>query len=245
VSDAASRRYLTVVAGLVERLASEQAAPLDAAAEAVAASVSRGGLVYAFGPGHQSAVASEIAYRAGGLAPATAMLDAGMTLLAGYRTGERFENLPGYGAVVVDKYDPQPGDTVIVVSQSGRNAAAVDVGLAAAARGCRTVAITSLSHSTRIASRHPSGRRLFEVVDIVVDTGVPLGDTAIEIDGVSVGPLSVAIGLSALDAIVCGAAELLAARGESPPCWQSSNLDAAGVHNADLERMYAARLRDL
>ncbi len=245
MSEVASGRYLRLVAGLVTRLATEQAMPIASAADAVASSVASGGLVFAFGPGHQSAVASEVAYRAGGLAPATAMLDAGMTLLAGYRTGERFENQAGYGSAIVDKYDPQAGDTVIVVSQSGRNIAVIDVALSARERGCRTVAITSVAHSTAMASRHASGRRLFEVMDVVIDTGVPLGDTALEIGGVSVGPLSVVIGASALDAIVCGAVERLTTQGVSPPCWLSSNVDGALAHNAALERAYAARLRDL
>ena len=246
MSPGAGARYLEVVSQLLARMmAPGQSSAIVRAGELVAEAIASDGLFFAFGPGHQSAVASEVAWRAGGLAPAVAMLDTGMTLLAGYRTGEAFEHLPGYGRVVFDKYQPGASDVVALVSQSGRNPAVIDVALAARERGCTTIAITSLAHSAAVAASHPSGKRLFELVDVVVDTGVPYGDAAIELAGAKVGPLSVGLGLVALNAIVCEAAACLASRGHTPPCWRSSNISGSEGHNAALVRRYATRLRDL
>lgn len=246
MSQGTARRYLETVAGLVARLmAPEQSVAIARAGELVADAIADEGLFFAFGPGHQSAVASEVAWRAGGLAPAVAMLDAGMTLLAGYQTGEAFECLPGYGRIVFDKYRPGVSDVLVLISQSGRNPAVVDVALAGRERGCRTIAITSLAHTSAVAPAHASGKRLFELVDVVIDTGVPYGDTALELGGAGVGPLSVGLGMAALNAVVCDAAERLAGRGITPPCWRSSNISGAEDHNAALMRRYATRLRDL
>lgn len=72
---------------------------------------------------------------------------------------------------------------MVLFSHSGVNAVILDIALEAKGRGMTLVAVTSLPHSSVTKSRHSSGKRLFEVADVVVDTGVPLADAAIRIDG--------------------------------------------------------------
>ncbi|MGH7637773.1 MAG: hypothetical protein ACREOK_08975, partial [Gemmatimonadaceae bacterium] len=55
-------------------------------------------------------------------------------------------------------------------------------------RGHRLVAITSAQHSGRMTSRHPSGRKLADFADVVLDNGAPYGDATLPLpDGGAVG----------------------------------------------------------
>jgi uncharacterized phosphosugar-binding protein len=68
---------------------------------------------------------------------------------------------------------------------------------------------------------------------VVVDTGVPLRDAAVEIEGVDdpVGPTSTVVAVAAAHAIVSATVEELAARGISPRIMVSPNVrDAAAAH---------------
>ena len=80
---------------------------------------------------------------------------------------------------------------VWIASQSGINGAVVDFALEARKRGLHTVAFTSVAHSSAVASRHGSGKRLFEVCDDVVDFGGFRGDASVQVAGeLFAGPLS-------------------------------------------------------
>jgi uncharacterized phosphosugar-binding protein len=129
-----------------------------------------------------------------------------------------------------------------LASNSGINAAVVDLALEAKKQGMRTVAFTSLPHSQAVASRHASGKRLFEVCDEVVDIGGVRGDASIPLaSGVATGPLStlstVLLGHSILVAAIAG----LEAKGV--PCvYTSVNTPEGEARNVELEK--AAQKRD-
>ena len=93
------------------------------------------------------------------------------------------EKVEGFGRVVLENYRLDPKDVMIVISNSGVNAMGIDVALSARQQGLKTVAITSLAHSSESESRHSSGKRLFEVCDEVIDTCVPQGDALITVPG--------------------------------------------------------------
>src|SRR6202034_3836615 len=103
-----------------------------------------------------------------------------------------FERLSGVAQIVFDYYKPATNEVLTIVSNSGINSTAIELGEIAKANKIKTVAITNLEHSKSTASRHRSGKKLFEVCDIVLDTGGVKGDAAITIDGLDVpaGPLS-------------------------------------------------------
>jgi uncharacterized phosphosugar-binding protein len=126
-------------------------------------------------------------------------------------------------------------------SNSGINAAVVDLALEAKKKGMRTVAFTSLPHSQSVASRHPSGKRLFEVCDETIDIGGVRGDASISIaSGVAAGPLStlstVMLGHSILVAAIAG----LEAKG-IPCVYTSVNTPEGEARNVELERIAQKR----
>jgi uncharacterized phosphosugar-binding protein len=147
----------------------------------------------------------------------------------------------------LDDYDVQAGDVIIVISNSGRNAAPVEMALEAKERGLVVVALTSLAHARSVPPKHASGKRLNEIADIVLDNqGVP-GDGILKLEGLQprVGPTSTVMGAIILNAIMVQAVTYILEAGGTPPVAFSANLDGAEEYNADLVRQYRGRVRHL
>ena len=240
--------YIEEARRALRRLASEQAECIRAAATAVADALEAGGVLHVFGAGHSHILAEEAFYRAGGLAAINPILDRRMMFFDGVMASTNAERETGYAAHILEQEDIRPGDAAIVASNSGRNAVSIEMASELQSRGVKVIAITSLTHSRAVPARHALGRRLFEIADIVIDTGTPAGDAAIALpaSAVRMGPLSTVVGAAIVHAIQIEAAALLLARGEEPPVLASANLDTTSQD--DLERTlarYAGRIRYL
>ncbi|MGA2015332.1 MAG: SIS domain-containing protein [Opitutaceae bacterium] len=223
---------------LLARARETNAPAIARLAPLIGQSVARGGVVHTFGSGHSELVSREIIGRAGGLVCVTGIIDP---------TGGFIENLPGYGERLAARHDRQyhlnPGETVIVVSNSGRNASPIDVALYSKAKGLTVAALTCVAMSKAATSQHPSGRRLFEVADHVLDNcGVP-GDALVEVGGgVSAGPTSTLVGCSILNWLMLDVAQWLKSNGHPLPVLRSQNLPGSIEHNRELASRYAGRL---
>lgn len=201
-------------------------------------SIARGGIVHTFGSGHSELISREIIGRAGGLVCVNGIIDP----TAGF-----VENLPGYGTRLVERYDRQyqllPGEVVVVISNSGKNCAPIEVALHARKQGLAVVALTCLAMSRVTPSQHPSGRRLCDVADHVLDNGGVVGDAIVDLgDGTMTGPTSTLIGCSVLNWMMLGASEWLRQEGHAPPILLSQNLPGAIEHNRALGQRYRGRL---
>ena len=156
------------------------------------ASVARGEIIHPFGSGHSEIIAREIVGRAGGLVCIGSINDP----TAGF-----IENLVGYGTALVERYDRQyelrPGEVVIVISNSGKNAAPIEVALHAKKKGCVVVGLCSLAMSTTAKTVHPGGKNLHALSDYVLDNGGVPGDTVMQLNAeIMTGPTSTFIGAS-------------------------------------------------
>jgi uncharacterized phosphosugar-binding protein len=224
--------------GLLARAREVNAPTIARLGPLIGQSVARGGVIHTFGSGHSEIVAREIVGRAGGLVCVTGIIDP---------TGGFIENLPGYGQALAARYDRQyqlnPGETVIVVSNSGKNASPIDVALYAKAKGLTVAALTSVAMSQATPSQHPSGRKLLEVADHVLDNcGVP-GDALVEVGGgVSAGPTSTLVGCSLLNWLMLSVTEWLQANGHPLPVLRSQNVPGAIERNRELAARYRGRL---
>ncbi len=200
--------------------------------------IARGGVIHVFGSGHSEVVAREIIGRAGGLVCVTAIPDP---------TGGFVENLPGYGTKLIERYDRQhqlrAGEVLIAISNSGKNCSPLEVALYARQKKLTVVALTCLAMSRATPSQHPSGQKLFEVADHVLDNGGVAGDAIVDVgDGVRAGPTSTLIGCSVLNWLMLGTVEWLTAHGHVPPLLRSQNLPGAIEQNRALGQKYAGRL---
>lgn len=242
----ASARYLDTVLQQIHSAVSSQMKALESAAQAVARALAEDRFLYAFGTGHSHMLAEEIFYRAGGLARAAAVLDPPLMLHQGAAASSKLEQQPGYAASLLDRYPLAAGDVLVIASNSGRNAVPVEMALIASERGLRTIAITSLQHSQAFPSRHPSGKRLFEIAEIVLDNQAVPGDAAVDLPGLPrrVGPTSSITGILLLNLTVVRAVELLVEQGRIPEVYASSNADVPGW-NDQLIAKFQSRLRHL
>jgi len=241
------RTYLDDVIALLTEVRDEQWSPIEQAAELVAGAIATGGLVHVFGTGHSHLLAEELFYRAGGLAPVNPILVDALMLHAGAARSTRLERLSGLGEAILDGERVGPTDVLIVISNSGGNAACVEMAQAAVARGIPTIALTSLRHATAAAARSDPGPRLHDVADVVLDNRGRPGDACTDLDGldVAVGPTSTAVGAAVLNAVVVEAVRLVLAQGGTPDVFASSNVEGGDRVNADLIARYSPRVRSL
>jgi uncharacterized phosphosugar-binding protein len=230
---------------LIDRIVISQGEAISRAAEMVADTVERGGVVFTFGTGHSHCIAEDAVYRAGGLVPVDAILEPSLTGTTDVSKSEYLERLEGFAPAILDHRRLAPQDLLIVISNSGRNAVPVEMAMNARARGIRVVALTSLRYAEAVTSRHSSGKKLHEVVDVAVDNGTEFGDAELRLEGVPnpVGPMSGIAGMFVIHALMACAAEILRSRGIDPPVWESGNIDGASERNARLMDAYRGRIR--
>lgn len=237
--------YYEAAIKLLARIEETQGEALDKAAEVIFASLKEEGILHIFGSGHSHALAEEAFHRAGGLVPVNAILESFLTPHISPAKSGRLERLSGIASILLDYYDPRPGEVLVIASHSGINPVPVEMAITAKARGLFVVAITSLAHSTSVSSRHESGKRLFEVADIVIDTGGEVGDGVVSYPGLSikVGPTSLLAGAFIWNSLLCRIVERFLAEHLTPPIYLSANLPGGEEHNRVLEAKYRGRIK--
>lgn len=242
-----NKDYLKNITALLERLEQTQEAVIDRVAALCAACIQNGGLLYFFGTGHSHMICEEPFYRAGGLACIYPILETDLMLHEGASKSSGYERLPGLGNLAVANTPLGKGDVLFIASNSGRNCAVIDAALEAKKRGAVTVAITSMNHTTQVASRHSSGLNLYQVCDYVLDNGGELGDASVELPGLGqkIGPTSSVIDITLINLVLVSTVELLLERGIRPPVFMSANTDAGDSANKDVLEAYKPRIPKL
>lgn len=129
-----------------------------------------------------------------------------------------------------------------IASNSGINAAAIEMALEARKAGVTVVGLTSLSHSKSVPSRHSSGKRLFEVCDVVLDNHCPAGDALVDVAGVRVAASSTIANSFLYNWVLAETCSLWARDGKNLPVYRSANVPGGDAHNERLEGPYRARI---
>lgn len=240
-------KYFRNLQKILERIITVQGDNIEKAAKAVADTLENGGRIHAFGTGHSHMLAEEIFYRAGGLVNVNPILESSLMLHESAAKSTELERLEGYGEILFAHHSIKSNDILFLFSNSGRNGVAIDLALIAGEKGVKTVVITNMEHTMKGASRHSSGKRLFEVADIVIDNCGCYGDASIEIKEINrnVAPTSTAAGAAILNAIEARAVELMVADGYIPDVFSSSNVDGGDeINNAYIEK-YKKEIKSL
>lgn len=232
---------------MIESLRDEQLGSIREAGRLVAEVLRADRLVHVFGTGHSHMLAEEGLYRAGGLAPVNAILESGLMLHEGAAVSTRLEKLPGYSTIVADKYGFEEGDLLVVISNSGVNAAPVEIASVAKEIGLKVLAISSVAYSKSVEPKLGVPARLYEIADLTLDNLGEPGDAIVEVDGtgLKVGPTSTVIGAALLNAVFVEATCALASEGVEPPVYRSSNMTGAPEHNRRLVERFGGRIRHL
>jgi uncharacterized phosphosugar-binding protein len=230
--------YYAAATALLARARETNAPTLRKIAAVIGESVAKGGVIHVFGSGHSEVIGREIIGRAGGLVCVSGIPDP---------TGGFIENLVGYGTKLAERYDRQhgllAGETIIVISNSGKNSSPLEIALYAKQKQLTVVALTCVAMSRTAATVHPDGKKLHEIADHTLDNlGLP-GDAITPVaDGIMAGPTSTLIGATLLNLLMLETITWLKAGGHHLPILRSQNMPDAIAYNRELGKKYKGRL---
>lgn len=242
----AGQQYAETVIRHIREIAEREIAAIDKAADKVAETIARDGLVHLFGCGHSHMLVEEVFYRAGGLAAINPIFDTAVMLHEGAVKSSMVERMEGYAAHILDNYDVKPGEPIIIISNSGVNGVPVDMAMEAKAKGLYVIAIMSSAYFEDV-SRHSSGKKLYEVADLVIDNHLPHGDALMEVPGTDIrmSPGSTVIGATILNMTMTMAVHKLVDQGAEPPVYRSGNVPGGFEQNRKFIEKYRQRIKHL
>ncbi|NMC12713.1 MAG: SIS domain-containing protein [Chloroflexi bacterium] len=237
--------YFNELLTVLKRAFETQTEILNRCAEKMADVIQNDHLIYVFGAGHAGIIAEELCYRAGGLVPMIPIFAPGLTVNTRPATLETdLERISGYASLILKASRITRDDLLIIHSNSGRNTVAIEMAEEAQKMGIFVVALTSITHSQSVTSRHPKGYKLMDIADLVIDNcGVP-GDAICEIPGVAprVASTSTVVGVALMNSLVAEITHILHSRGVVPPIFISSNIDNSTASNQNWMDYYGSRL---
>src|SRR5262245_11372024 len=215
--------YLTRARGLLAAVEAQSAA-IAQAADWFAEAILAGRMVHVFGSGHSRILVEEMWPRYGSFPGFNPIVELSLTFhnlvvgANGQRQAMFLENVSGLAERILRNYDVRPPDAALVVSSSGGNVVSVEMAEGFRRRGLKVVAIVSRAHAEASRSRHPEGRRLQDVADLVLDTGAPAGDAMVRVPGLDtpVSPGSTVGGALLVNAVKAEVAARLTAAGQPP-----------------------------
>lgn len=232
-----AKTYFEKVRAALDFVADTQSKAIHTAAERMIDAVIEGRALYAFGATHSFIVVQEMVYRTGGLMLINPIYPHGMNFsVHPLPATSQLERVPGLGATLLDLSQAVSGDVLLIASTSGRNAVVIDMALRAREKGITILGMTALAYTQGVSSRHPSGKKLADLCDVVIDNGAPYGDAAVDVPGFAqkIAPLSSVTGCAIANALVVEVVEGLVARGRVPPVFMSANLDGGDAFNRRL-----------
>ena len=219
------------------------------ASEVCAETIAQGGVVHVFGSGHSVGFGMELAGRPGSLVPFHTIVTSDFVLhgkvsLAEFKDPDNiFERRADIADRLYDLYDIRPQDSFIIISNSGINGVVIDFAIKAKQEGHKVIVVTSWQHTSAEASRHPSGKKLYEMGDVVIDNCGPQGDALIETGKIEkICSISSITGAFIAQSITTETCRLLSERGVELPLLLSEDSEENRRHNAELRQKYAGRI---
>ncbi|MGE7841245.1 sugar isomerase domain-containing protein [Lysinibacillus sp. NPDC093712] len=235
------RAYFHELQRLLDLVLEQENTLLAEAAQMIVSRLQSGGIVQLFGCGHSHLLAQDAFYRAGGLVPVRPITIEPLTLHAGALTSSKNEKDPTIIVRHKDEFQFQENDICIVISTSGRNNAPIEAALLAKQSGILVMSMQSLEYCEQ-PTRHISGKRLEDVVDVVINTHIPVGDGLLHHQQMQYAPASTVIGSAILQALFSHVIESLADCQEVLPVFESNNVESNKHHNELMIANYQSRI---
>ncbi|MEY4686569.1 MAG: hypothetical protein RIR76_592 [Verrucomicrobiota bacterium] len=215
--------YLQRSRALVDAV-SAQLPVIGTAADWFAATILAGRMVHVFGSGHSRIMVEEMWPRYGSFPGFNPIVELSLSFhnlvvgANGQRQAMFLENVTGLAERILRNYALDARDTAFVVSSSGCNLVPIEMAEGFRQRGIRVVALVSAAHAAASASRRADGRKLMDFADLVLDTGAPVGDAMVRVEGLDtpVAPGSTVGGCLVVNAIKAEVAARLTAAGHPP-----------------------------
>ncbi len=245
--------YYERVTQLLQEVRDRELPAIENAAGICANSIASGGLVFLFGNGHSRMLCEEMTPRQGCFTGFVALVELALSNHAniigtnGLRAPLYLEKYEGYSEEILKGFHFGPHDAFIVISTSGIRPVVVEMAAGAQRRGLPVIGIVSRQHCEQSPPAHSSGKKLIDVVDVVIDNHCPPGDCLIELEGLEwrTGPSSTVTGAAIMNMLRCEVAQRLLARGHKPEMLPSHQF-VGNVNAAEqLDRFYEAYRRSL
>lgn len=233
--------YFQEVQKLLHFVVEQEQPQLEQASKIIAERIQRGGIIQLFGCGHSHLLAQETFFRAGGLVPVRPITIEPLTLHAGALTSSKNEKDPTIIKQFQDRFDFQENDIFLVISTSGRNCAPIDAAILAKSSNVCVMSLQSLNYR-EYASLHACGKRLEEIVDLVINTHIPVGDGILNHQGLLYAPSSTVIGSALLNGLFSLVIEKVFENTGIFPVFESANVAASQTQNANMISTYEHRI---
>lgn len=244
--------YLPKVIELLNKIETEQYDNIRAAAVLMAEAVKNDRLINVYGGGgHTTLPVGEMFFRAGGLCNINPCMETGLSVFNQAQKYLSLERCVNYGRAIMNYYDLQKDDVLIIYHNIGTNPATIDAAMAARERGAKIIAVSSSDWQERIPKdyelRHPSGMNLFDLADVCIDDYNPLGDTVVELDGFDtpIGPISNMTDFYIVHRLEIECAKVCLEMGIEPPFWRSANVPGGDEYNRKNIKKYSPRIKML
>lgn len=194
------------------------------AADWFARTILDGRMVHLFGSGHSRILVEEMWPRYGSFPGFNPIVELSLSFhnlvvgANGQRQAMFLENVPGLADRILRNFDLAPSDSALVASSSGCNVVPIEMAEGFRRRGIKVVAIISRRHAEASTSQRADGRKLQDVADLVLDTGAPVGDAMVRIEGLEtpVAPGSTVGGCAIINALKAEVALRLTRAGRPP-----------------------------
>src|SRR5919108_2765161 len=216
----AAERYYRDVLARLQNLLDNQRDALDRAAALCTDAIAGDGLVHLFGCGHSRMLCEEMTPRQGCFVGWHTLVELGLTYHNpivgpnGLRQSLHLEKTLGYAEQILRNFAFGPKDVLIVISTSGIREVIVEMAEGARQRGLRVIGVVSKAHCEQARPAHPSGKKLTDVADVVLDNGAPVGDSLLTLaTGQTTGPFSTLGGAMVMNLLRCEVAQRLIDRG--------------------------------
>ncbi len=218
-----SARYLEHCQSIHARVA-QQLDIVSTVADHFSKSILAGGMVHVFGSGHSRIMVEEMWPRYGSFPGFNPIVELSLTFhnlvvgANGQRQAMFLENVSGLATRILRNFALKETDTALVISSSGCNIVPIEMAEEFQRRGIKVVALVSQKHSEPSASKRADGKKLTDFADIILDTGAPLGDSMVEIEGLEtkVAPGSTVGGCLLINSIKAEVADRLTKAGHPP-----------------------------
>ncbi len=213
--------------------------------------IANDGLVHLFGCGHSRMLCEEMTPRQGCFVGWHTIVEMALTfhnLIVGpngLRQSLHLEKTTGYAEQILRNFAFGKHDVMIVISTSGIREVIVEMAQGARQRGLGVIGVVSVEHCKQAKPAHPSGKKLIDVVDVVLDNGAPTGDSILELSGRQnkTGPFSTLGGAMVMNMLRCEVAQRLLDRGIEPVFLPSHQFVGSRTVEEGLEYFYTQYAR--
>jgi uncharacterized phosphosugar-binding protein len=183
-------RYIDLCRQIADKVES-QTDKIHEVGKLFADTIAKGRMVHVFGSGHSRIMVEEMWPRYGSFPGFNPIVELSLTFhnlvvgANGQRQAMFLENVSGLAAQILRNFDVTSDDCALIISSSGCNIVPIEMAEIFKSLGVKTVGIITKDHSDASSSKRQDGKKLQDFCDIVLDSGAPIGDAMLYVEGLS------------------------------------------------------------